>query len=171
MPGSGHVATRFGGLELMVLVVGVLVATVACSGNDLVGRDVPEGQLVSYSKCHVTLGASTEGVRPPNECIAWDYSDDVLQLSQGGAEFSCCLSSVEADVTIRRRAITIVAEESFANGSTCGSCLCYRTADYVVTGLKPDPVSIAIYTPHRESPLSCEIDLAVQPTGQHCEPR
>jgi hypothetical protein len=103
--------------------------------------NTPVGTLVSQTGCKtVTPGSSLKNTASAmetqnnQECIAYQYDDNTLQLRHINAGFNCCPGRIIGGITIKDFTITIIEAET--STEKC-DCLCLYDLDYTIRNLEP----------------------------------
>lgn len=111
---------------------------------------------------------SIQGISTTQDCIQYEYQDNILTIKHDNAGFNCCPEGFVVDLKVSGDTLIISESE---NSSLC-DCCCLFDLDYTLTDIKKDTWWIKVNEPYLRGSggeqILFQINLSKNPTGEKC---
>lgn len=154
--------------SLLVLAI-LIVSGMSC--NKSTDMEQPYGlKVLSFSDCKITY-AKESIVEPSQACLVYSYDGDgTLTLNHINADFNCCISDIEASISVDSKEIDIQETAALDNGGC--DCFCYYDVETQLEGLSDGEYTVTVTNGGSEfgQQLSFTADLEGVDTDTVCIP-
>ena len=111
---------------------------------------------------------STQDIGTNQDCIQYDYQDNVMIIKHVNAGFNCCPEGFTVDLKVSGDTLIISESE---NSSLC-DCSCLFDLDYTLTDIKKDTWWIKVNEPYLQGSddqqILFQVNLNKNPAGEKC---
>lgn len=152
-------------LNLTVIVMALLL--LGCDRETL----RPAIQFDEATDCKGTELKAAQGIASTEDCIQYEYQDNILNITHINAGFNCCPEGFAVDLVVSGDTLIISESE---NSSLC-DCCCLFDLSYTLTDISKDTWWIKVNEPYiqgsDEDKILFQVNLKQDPSGEKCYER
>ncbi|MFH0762004.1 MAG: hypothetical protein V2A67_10930 [Bacteroidota bacterium] len=128
----------------------------------------PAIQLDNATDCKGPELKSIQGITTTQDCIQYEYQDNILTIKHVNAGFNCCPQGFNVNLAVSGDTLIISETE---NSSMC-DCCCLFDLDYTLTDIGNRTWWIRVNEPYVQGPdeekILFQVNLKLNPSGEKC---